>query len=66
MNQAIWSIALSLVGKHSTSAPYLLHAHIMELRRNFAQPEVIGSWLLVDQAVHELVRRRPRPGERLH
>jgi hypothetical protein len=66
MTQTVWNIALSLVERHPRGAPYLLHAHIMRLRRRLADETVINSWLLVDHAVHELVRTAPRSAERLH
>jgi len=66
MTQTVWNIALSLVERHHHGAPYLLHAHIMRLRRRLADEMVINSWLLVDHAVHELVRTAPRRAERVH
>lgn len=66
MNRAVWTIALSLVAKHDATATRLLHAHIMGLRRRLAKTEVIDSWLMVDQAVHELVRTAPKQAETIH
>jgi hypothetical protein len=52
----IWSVAIWLVAKHGAAASTVVSARITRLREEDADNTAIDSWLLVDEAVHELVR----------
>ena len=47
-------------------APLAVHARIMSLRRALADENRITSWLMIDDAVHELVRVTPRETDTVH
>jgi hypothetical protein len=66
MDPSAWSMAMALVAIHGEATPYVLHSYITSLRRDLADERVISQWLLVDQGVHELVRKAPRGAERIH
>lgn len=66
MNRGIWMIAAWLVARHGAEAPLAVHARIMALRRALVDEERITSWLLIDDAVHELVRLTPRETDTIH
>jgi len=66
MNRGIWIVAVWLVAKHGPQAPYVVNAQIMGLRRELADELLIASWLMVDHAVHELVRTKPGAADTIH
>ncbi len=66
MNRGIWMIAAWLVARHGAEAPLAVHARIMALRRALADEHRITSWLMIDDAVHELVRLTPRETDTIH
>ena len=66
MTRGIWILAVWLVAKHGPQAPYVVNAQIMGLRRELADELLIASWLMVDHAVHELVRTKPGLSETVH
>lgn len=66
MNRGIWMMAAWLVARHGAEAPLAVHARIMALRRALADEQHIASWLMIDDAVHELVRIRPRDSDTIH
>ncbi len=66
MNRGIWMMAAWLVARHGAEAPLAVHARIMALRRALADEQRIASWLMIDDAVHELVRIRPRDSDTIH
>jgi hypothetical protein len=66
MNRGIWMIAAWLVARHGPEAPLAVHARIMSLRRALADEQHISSWLMIDDAVHELVRVTPRETDTVH
>jgi len=47
-------------------APLAVHVRIMALRRALVDERRITSWLLIDDAVHELVRVTPRESDTVH
>jgi hypothetical protein len=65
INRNIWSVAVWLVTKHGSAAPRIITSRITKLRAEEADESAIASWLLVDEAVHELVRT-PGEGETRH
>ena len=66
MNRGIWMMAAWLVARHGTEAPLAVHARIMAMRRALADEHHIASWLMIDDAVHELVRIKPRDSDTIH
>ena len=66
MNRGIWMIAAWLVARHGPEAPLAVHARIMALRRALADEHRISSWLMIDDAVHELVRVTPGERDTIH
>lgn len=56
MNRGVWMLAAWLVVKHGAEAPLHVHSRIMDMRRALADEDQIALWLLIDDAVHELVR----------
>ena len=66
MNRGIWIVAAWLVAKHGAEAPSAVHAHIMSLRRSFADEHHIASWIMIDDAVHELCRVKRKVGDTIH
>ncbi len=66
MNRGSWMMAAWLVARHGVEAPLAVHARIMALRRALADEQQIASWLMIDDAVHELVRVKPRESDTGH
>ena len=66
MNRGIWMVAAWLVAKHRADAPKVVHSRIMALRRELADERHIASWLLIDDAVNEWLRVKPRAGDPIH
>lgn len=56
----IWSVAIWLVTKHGAAASKVVSSRINKLREEDADETAIASWLMIDEAVTELVRG---PGE---
>jgi hypothetical protein len=65
VNRNIWNVAIWLVARHGTEASKMLSARITKLREAPEEKSVINSWLLVDHAVHELIRP-PEEHERIN
>lgn len=66
LTRGIWTIAASLVSRLGPAAPDAVDAKIVSLRRDDANAQTIASWVLVDRAVHELVRVTRHPAETIH
>ena len=66
MTRGVWMMAAWLVAKHGPNASKAVHLRIMALRRNLADEQHIASWLMIDGAVHELVRAKPKKTETVH
>jgi hypothetical protein len=66
MTRDVWMMAVWLVAKHGAEAAQAVHSRIMALRRALAPEQHIASWLMIDYAVHELVRARPTDSETVH
>lgn len=58
-------MAVWLVTKHGPAASRVITSRISKLREEQADETAIASWLMVDEAVHELVRR-PADNETRH
>jgi hypothetical protein len=66
MEREIWIAAMWMVSKHGQGAPFAVHNRIMDLRRRLSEEKTVGFWLMVDEAVRELVRTAPRPNDTIH
>jgi protein-tyrosine phosphatase len=66
MTRGVWIMAAWLVARHGAAAPQEVHARILAMRRALADEQQIASWLMIDGAVHELVRAEPRDSETVH
>jgi hypothetical protein len=66
MNRGIWILAAWLVARHGAEAPFAVHSRIMALRRALADERHIASWLMIDDAVQELVRMTPSEEDTIH
>ena len=66
MNRGIWIVAAWLVAKHGPKAPEAVHSHILSLRRSLADEQHVASWLLIDDAVQELVRVQRNSSDTIH
>jgi hypothetical protein len=66
MTRGVWMMAAWLVAKHGVYASQAVHSRIMALRRALAPEQHIASWLMIDGAVHELVRTKPKETETVH
>jgi hypothetical protein len=66
MERGVWIAAMWMVSKHGREAPMAVHTRIMTLRRRLSQERTVNFWLLVDEAVRQLVRMTPRPTDTIH
>ncbi len=62
VSRNVWTVATWLVAKHGPAASKVVTARITRLREDPVDASAITSWLLVDQAIHELMRE-PHEGE---
>jgi hypothetical protein len=65
VNRNVWTVALWLVAKHGPEAVKVVSSRISQLGEGGVEKSAIASWLLVDQAVQELMRT-PEEGDRLN
>jgi hypothetical protein len=66
MNRGSGSSPPWLVAKHGPEVPAALHSHITSRRRSLADAQHIASWLLIDDAVQELVRMKRKSSDTIH
>jgi hypothetical protein len=65
VSRNVWTVALWLVAKHGQEAVKVVSTRISQLGEGSVEKSALASWLLVDQAVHELMRA-PEEGDRLN
>jgi hypothetical protein len=66
MARVEWMMAAWLVAEHGADAPQIVHRTIMGLRRELADKDRVARWLLIDAAVTEWLRLRPKIGDTFH
>jgi len=64
MNRDLWKVDVYLADQLGARAPYILHAEIMELRRELADEKMIAVLIMVDHAVSEWAK--PRVADAIH